>query len=85
ARVVETFAKRPQLQERLTSQVADTLMDKLTPRGVMVVIEAEHMCMTMRGIKKAGSMTITSAVRGIFKTNEATRAEGFSLIRGSRN
>jgi len=80
ARVVETFAKRPQLQERLTSQVADTLMDKLTPRGVMVVIEAEHMCMTMRGIKKAGSMTLTSAVRGIFKTNEATRAEGFSLM-----
>ncbi|KUO52196.1 MAG: GTP cyclohydrolase I [Desulfitibacter sp. BRH_c19] len=85
ARVVETFAKRPQLQERLTSQVADTLMDKLTPRGVMVVIEAEHMCMTMRGIKKAGSMTLTSAVRGIFKTNEATRAEGFSLIRGGRH
>lgn len=85
ARVVESYAKRPQLQERLTSQVADTLMDKLIPRGVMVVIEAEHMCMTMRGIKKAGSMTITSAVRGIFKTNEATRAEGFSLIRGSKN
>ena len=84
ARVVEVFAKRPQLQERLTSQVADILMDKLTPRGVMVVIEAEHMCMTMRGIKKAGSMTITSAVRGLFKTNEATRAEGFSLIRDSR-
>jgi len=83
-RVVETFAKRPQLQERLTSQVANILMDKLTPRGVMVVIEAEHMCMTMRGIKKAGSMTITSAVRGVFKTSEATRAEGFSLIRDSR-
>ena len=84
ARVVDTFAKRPQLQERLTSQVANILMEKLTPRGVMVVIEAEHMCMTMRGIKKAGSMTITSAVRGVFKTNEATRAEGFSLIRDSK-
>jgi GTP cyclohydrolase I len=84
ARVVEAFAKRPQLQERLTSQIADTLMHKISPRGVMVVIEAEHMCMTMRGVKKAGSMTITSAVRGIFKTNEATRAEGFALIKGSR-
>jgi len=84
ARVVEAFAKRPQLQERLTSQVANTIMDKLTPLGVMVVIEAEHMCMTMRGIKKAGSMTITSAVRGVFKTSEATRAEAFSLIRDSK-
>ena len=84
ARVVETFAKRPQLQERLTSQIADTITERLNPRGVMVVIEAEHMCMTMRGVKKAGSMTITSAVRGIFKTNDATRMEGFSLIRGRR-
>ncbi len=81
ARVVEGFAKRPQLQERMTSQVADTIMDAINPMGVMVVIEAEHMCMTMRGIKKAGSKTLTSAVRGIFKTNDATRAEAFSLIR----
>jgi GTP cyclohydrolase I len=83
ARVVEGFAKRPQLQERLTSQIADTLMETLDPLGVMVVIEAEHMCMTMRGVKKAGSKTITSAVRGVFKSNEATRAEAFSLIKGS--
>lgn len=80
ARVVEGFAKRPQLQERLTSQIADSVMDVLEARGVLVVIEAEHMCMTMRGVKKAGSKTLTSAVRGIFKTNQTTRAEGFSLI-----
>lgn len=82
ARVVETLAKRPQLQERLTSQVTDTIMEALNPLGVLVVIEAEHMCMTMRGIKKAGAMTMTSAVRGIFKNNKATRAEAFSLIKG---
>lgn len=82
ARVVEGYAKRPQLQERLTSQIADTIMETLDPLGVIVVVEAEHMCMTMRGIKKAGSKTLTSAVRGVFKTNEATRAEAFSLIRG---
>jgi len=82
ARVVEGFAKRPQLQERLTAQIADTIMEALDPLGVMVVIEAEHMCMTMRGVKKAGSKTLTSAVRGIFKSNEATRAEAFSLIKG---
>lgn len=82
ARVVEGFAKRPQLQERMTSQIADTIMEALDPLGVIVVVEAEHMCMTMRGIKKAGSKTLTSAVRGVFKTNEATRAEAFSLIRG---
>lgn len=81
ARVVDTLSKRPQLQERLTSQVADTIMDVLNPLGVIVVIEAEHMCMTMRGIKKAGSMTVTSAVRGVFKTSEVTRAEAFSLIK----
>ncbi len=80
ARVVEGFAKRPQLQERLTSQIADSVMDVLEARGVLVVIEAEHMCMTMRGVKKAGSKTLTSAVRGIFKTNQVTRSEGFSLI-----
>jgi GTP cyclohydrolase IA len=81
ARVVEGFAKRPQLQERLTSQIADSIMEMMNPRGVLVVIEAEHMCMTMWGVKKAGSMTLTSAVRGIFKSSQATRAEAFSLIR----
>lgn len=80
ARVVEGFAKRPQLQERLTSQIADSVMDMLDARGVLVVIEAEHMCMTMRGVKKPGSRTITSAVRGIFKTSQVTRSEAFSLI-----
>ncbi len=85
ARVVEGFAKRPQLQERMTSQIADSIMDALDPLGVIVVIEAEHMCMTMRGVKKAGSKTLTSAVRGVFKSNEATRAEAFSLIRGKRD
>jgi len=85
ARVVEGFARRPQLQERLTSQIADTVMDVLDPRGVLVVIEAEHMCMTMRGVKKPGSQTLTSAVRGIFKTSQATRAEGFALIHGQRS
>ena len=80
ARVVEGYAKRPQLQERLTSQIADSIMEVLKPHGVIVVIEAEHMCMTMRGVKKAGSKTITSGVRGIFKTKQATRAEAFALI-----
>ncbi len=80
ARVVESYARRPQLQERLTSQIADTINNTLNPRGVLVVIEAEHMCMTIRGIKTPGSQTITSAVRGIFQTNPATRAEAFSLI-----
>jgi GTP cyclohydrolase I len=83
ARVVEILSKRPQLQERLTSQVADTIMEALNPMGVIVVIEAEHMCMTMRGIKKAGAKTLTSAVRGLFISNEATRAEAFSLIKAS--
>ncbi|KUO67029.1 MAG: GTP cyclohydrolase I [Gracilibacter sp. BRH_c7a] len=80
ARVVEGYARRPQLQERLTSQIADTIKDTLNARGVLVVIEAEHMCMTIRGIKTPGSHTLTSAVRGIFQTNPATRAEAFSLI-----
>ncbi|WP_199241759.1 GTP cyclohydrolase I FolE [Desulfosporosinus sp. Sb-LF] len=82
ARVVEGFARRPQLQERLTSQIANAIMGELDPLGVVVVIEAEHMCMTMRGVKKAGSQTLTSAVRGIFKTNSITRSEAFSLIQG---
>ena len=81
-RVVEGFAKRPQLQERLTSQIADSIMEKLQPWGVAVVIEAEHMCMTMRGVNKPGSLTVTSAVRGIFETNPASRAEAFALIKG---
>lgn len=80
ARVVDTIAKRPQLQERLTSTIADTIMEKLQPHGVIVVVEAEHMCMTMRGIKKPGSKTITSGVRGIFKTDSKSRAEAMSLI-----
>ena len=84
ARVVEAVAKRPQLQERLTSQIADLVMEALQPFGVLVVVEAEHMCMTMRGVKKSGSLTTTSAVRGIFKKNNATRAEAFSLIMSSR-
>ncbi|MFA5884532.1 MAG: GTP cyclohydrolase I FolE [Acidimicrobiia bacterium] len=80
ARLVDGFARRPQVQERLTSQVADALQEVLTPRGVFVVIEAEHLCMSMRGVKKPGSLTVTSAVRGLFKTNAATRAEAMSLI-----
>ncbi|HWQ88637.1 MAG TPA: GTP cyclohydrolase I FolE [Desulfitobacteriaceae bacterium] len=84
ARVVEGYAKRPQLQERLTSQIADTIMNMLNPYGVLVVIEAEHMCMTMRGVKMPGSKTITSAVRGMFQTSQATRAEGFALIHGHK-
>ena len=82
ARVVEGFARRLQVQERLTSQIADTINERLQPWGVIVVIEAEHMCMTMRGVLKPGTITITSAVRGIFETNPASRAEALSLIRG---
>lgn len=80
ARVVETEAKKPQLQERITKNVANAIMDALSPYGVVVVIEAEHMCMTMRGVKKPGSKTITSAVRGIFETDALARAEVMSLI-----
>jgi GTP cyclohydrolase I len=83
ARVVEILAKRPQMQERLTSQIADTLVKGLEPRGVLVVVEAEHMCMTMRGIKKPGAKTVTSAVRGLFRTNQATRSEAMALIKGA--
>jgi GTP cyclohydrolase I len=80
ARLVDGFAKRPQVQERLTTQIADALVEELRPNGVLVMIEAEHFCMSMRGVKKPGSLTITSAVRGLFKTNAATRAEAMSLI-----
>lgn len=83
ARVVESVARRPQLQERMTSTVADVIMKKLNPLGVGVVIEGEHMCMTMRGVNKPGSKTITSAVRGAFKSNHKTREELMSLIHGS--
>lgn len=82
ARVVEDFSRRPQLQERLTSQVADLLMERLQAQGVMVVIEAEHMCMTMRGVRKPGASTVTSAVRGVFENNVATKAEAMALIKG---
>jgi GTP cyclohydrolase I len=83
ARLVDVYAKRPQVQERLTTQVADSLMEILEARGVIVVIEAEHLCMTMRGVRKAGARTITSAVRGQMH-NAATRAEAMSLINASR-
>lgn len=84
ARVVEIYAKRLQVQERLTASIADFLMKRLKPYGVIVVIEAEHLCMIMRGVKKPGSYTITSAVRGTFKENEKTRAEALSLIMSPR-
>lgn len=80
ARLVEVFARRPQVQERLTSQVADLLQEQLQARGVIVVLECEHMCMEMRGIRKAGARTVTSAVRGILKSDPKTRAEAMSLI-----
>jgi GTP cyclohydrolase I len=80
-RVVEIIAKRPQLQERLTTQIADSIVEALQPQGVAVVIEAEHMCMTMRGVKKPGSNIVTSAMRGIFRSNAVTRSEFLSLIK----
>jgi GTP cyclohydrolase IA len=82
ARLVDLYAKRPQVQERLTAQVADALVRRLSPRGVIVVMEAEHLCMAMRGIRKPGSRTVTSAVRGQFKGNASSRAEALALIRG---
>lgn len=81
ARVVDVLAKRPQVQERLTTQIADIIMSKLKPLGVMVVLEAEHLCMSMRGVRKPGTMTVTSAVRGIFKENQKTRSETLALIK----
>lgn len=80
ARLVDLYAKRPQVQERLTSQIADALMAKLDPRGVIVVVEAEHLCMAMRGVRKPGATTTTSAVRGQFKSSAASRAEALDLI-----
>ena len=84
ARLVDMLSKRPQVQERLTTQIADALDEALEPKGVFVVIEAEHLCMTMRGVKKPGSVTVTSAVRGRFRSDARTRAEAMSLIRPER-
>jgi GTP cyclohydrolase I len=84
ARVVECFARRPQIQERLTTQIADLLMDKLDARGVGVVIEAEHTCMTVRGVRKPGSIMVTSAMRGLFKSNPSTRHEAINLLTGGK-
>jgi GTP cyclohydrolase I len=80
-RVVDILSHRPQVQERLTTQIAEIIMSKLKPLGCMVVIEAEHLCMSFRGVKKPGTLTVTSAVRGIFKENEKTRAEALALMR----
>ncbi|MFP3881678.1 MAG: GTP cyclohydrolase I FolE [Actinomycetota bacterium] len=85
ARLVEGYARRPQMQERLTAQVADCLDDRLDPLGVLVVIEAEHLCMSMRGVKKPGARTVTSAVRGTMESNPATRSEAMSLLFGTRS
>ena len=84
ARLVDLLAKRPQVQERLTTQIADVLERTLKPRGVFVVIEAEHLCMSMRGVKKPGSITVTSAVHGVFRSDPGTRAEALGLIRDGR-
>lgn len=81
ARVVDLYARRPQVQERLTAQVADALVRKLDPRGVIVVVEAEHLCMGMRGVRKPGSTTTTSAVRGMLQSSPSSRAEALALIR----
>ncbi len=82
ARVLDIYTRQPQVQERLTTQVAEAIMNGLEPKGVMVVIEAEHMCMSMRGVKKPNSLTVTSAVRGSFRRDERTRSETLSLIYG---
>ncbi len=81
-RVVEILSRRPQLQERLTSKVADIITEELKPKGVVVVVEAEHLCMSIRGVSKPGSVTVTSAVRGLFRTNASSRIEAFTLIKG---
>ncbi len=80
ARLVDGYAKRPQVQERLTTQIADALVEALAPRGAFVMIEAEHLCMSMRGVRKPGTLTVTSAVRGLFKESPATRAEVMALL-----
>lgn len=85
ARVVDTLAKKLQVQERLTTEIAEVLMTKLKPKGVLVVIEAEHLCMSMRGVNKPGIVTTTSAVKGVFRKSQKTRSEALSLIRHSRN
>jgi len=85
ARAVEIECRKPQIQERLTTDIAEAIMTQLKPRGVMVVMEAEHLCMTMRGVKKPGAKTTTSVVRGLFRENPATRAEVMSLIFGASN
>lgn len=85
ARLVEVYARRPQVQERLTAQVADTLVKALDPRGVIVVVECEHLCMAMRGIQKPGARTVTSAVRGMFQSDAKSRAEAMSLILAPRH
>jgi GTP cyclohydrolase IA len=84
ARLVDLYARRPQVQERMTSQIADAMMDILEPRGVIVIIEAEHLCMSMRGVRKPGAKTVTSAVRGSFLSSESTRAEAMSLLTNRR-
>jgi GTP cyclohydrolase I len=84
ARLVEGFARRPQVQERLTTQVADAVERTLAPAGVLVVVEAEHLCMSMRGIRKPGALTVTSAVRGVFRDNAATRNEAMGFVRAGR-
>ena len=82
ARVVDAVARRLQVQERMTTQIADAIEQALDPRGVLVVIEAEHLCMSMRGVRKPGTLTVTSAVRGLFRTDAATRAEAMGFVRG---
>lgn len=83
ARLVDAYARRPQVQERLTSQIADEIDRTLAPKGVMVVVEAEHLCMSMRGVRKPGATTVTSAVRGLFRTNDATRQEAMRFVQSS--
>jgi GTP cyclohydrolase I len=85
ARLVDSYSRRPQVQERLTTQIADEIERSLEPRGVLVVIEAEHLCMSMRGVQKPGTTTITSAVRGLFRDSAATRAEAMQFIHGNRS
>ena len=84
ARLVDVYARRPQVQERMTAQIADSLMEVLEPRGVIVVVEAEHLCMAMRGVRKPGAKTVTSAVRGSFRSSDSTRAEAMSLLMARR-